>query len=91
MSLALLQFNPSSVVLMDNEGRIQSLNGNAERLLSTTEANAVGKVYTEVFGDSLERTVTWKGQADLGTLAGKPIRLRLVLRDADLFSLRFKE
>src|SRR5213594_2266640 len=57
MSLALLQFNPSSVVLMDNEGRIQSLNGNAERLLSTTEANAVGKVYTEVFGDSLASRV----------------------------------
>ncbi|TMB93115.1 MAG: PAS domain-containing protein [Chloroflexi bacterium] len=85
MSLALLQFNPSSVVLMDNEGRIQSLNGNAERLLSTTEANAVGKVYTEVFGDSLASRVfslVLKGKkADVRTIeatlpGGRRARLR---------------
>jgi PAS domain S-box-containing protein len=57
MSFALLQFNPSSVVLLDNEGRIRSLNRNAERLLSTSEADAVGKVYTAVFGDSLSSRV----------------------------------
>lgn len=57
MSFALLQFNPSSVVLMDSEGRIRSLNKNAERLLSTTEADAVGKVYSEVFGESLSARV----------------------------------
>ena len=57
MSFALLQFNPSSVVLMDTDGRIRSLNRNAERLLSTTEAQAVGKVYTEVFGESLSSRV----------------------------------
>ena len=45
LSLALLQFHPSSVVLLDTEGRIRSLNRNAERLLSTTEADAVGKSY----------------------------------------------
>src|SRR5919108_447950 len=85
MSLALLQFNPSSVVLMDNEGRIQSLNTNAERLLSTTEANAVGKVYTEVFGDSLASRVfslVLKGsKADVRTIeatlpGGRRARLR---------------
>jgi PAS domain S-box-containing protein len=57
MSFALLQFNPSSVVLMDNEGRIRSLNKNAERLLSTTEVSAVGKVYSDVFGASLSSRV----------------------------------
>lgn len=57
MSFALLQFNPSSVVLMDTEGRIRSLNRNALRLLSTTEADAVGKPYTEVFGPSLSSRV----------------------------------
>ncbi len=57
MSFALLQFNPSSVVLMDTDGRIRSLNRNAERLLSTTEADAVGKTYTEVFGPSLSSRV----------------------------------
>jgi hypothetical protein len=43
----------------------------------------------EIFGDSLDKRVTWHGQPDLGRLAGKPIRLRLVLRDADLYSLQF--
>ena len=43
----------------------------------------------EVYGDDLERTIAWKGNADLGTLAGKPVRLRFELRDADLYSFRF--
>src|SRR5262249_4301803 len=43
----------------------------------------------EIFGDTLERTVTWKEKADVSSLAGRPIRLRVVLREADLFSLRF--
>ena len=60
MSFALLQFNPSSVVLMDIDGRVRSLNRNAETLLSTTEAEAVGKVYTDVFGESLaSRVFSW--------------------------------
>jgi hypothetical protein len=42
LSFALLQFNPSSVVVMDTDGRITSLNVNAQRLLSTTEAESVG-------------------------------------------------
>ncbi len=43
----------------------------------------------EVFGDSLDRVVSWRGREDLGDLAGKPIRLLLQLKDADLYSLRF--
>ena len=43
----------------------------------------------EIYGDHLERAVSWKGDADLAALAGKPVRLRFVLKDADLCSLRF--
>ena len=39
----------------DEQGRIRSLNRNAERLLTTTEADAVGKSYTDVFGESLSQ------------------------------------
>src|SRR3989442_14584842 len=42
---------------MDIEGRIRSLNANAQRLLSTTEAKALGKPYTDVFGPSLSQRV----------------------------------
>lgn len=44
----------------------------------------------EIFGDSPERVVTWKGGSDISQFAGRPIRLRIVMRDADLYSLRFK-
>ena len=43
----------------------------------------------ELFGNSLKRAVIWKQGADISALAGKPIRLRFELKDADLFSLRF--
>ena len=45
----------------------------------------------EVFGDSLERIIAWKAGSDLHKLAGQPIRLRLVLKDADLYSLQFRK
>lgn len=41
------------------------------------------------FGDTIERPVTWKKGSDLSALAGKPVRLRFVLRDADLYAQRF--
>ncbi|MFT4587637.1 MAG: hypothetical protein ACI9VS_004187 [Candidatus Binatia bacterium] len=41
------------------------------------------------FGDTVERTVSWKGGTDVAALAGKAIRLRFVLKDADVYSFRF--
>lgn len=43
----------------------------------------------EVFGDAIERPVTWKGGEALDGLAGTPIRLRVALRDADLYAFQF--
>jgi len=42
-----------------------------------------------LYGDSLDRTASWKGNPDVGTLAGKPVRMRLVLREADVYSWKF--
>ena len=42
-------------------------------------------------GDHIEGVVTWRGDADLSRRAGKSVWLRVVLEDADLFSLRFRE
>lgn len=44
----------------------------------------------EIWGDEIERLVSWQGSADLGKLAGNPVRLRFVMRDADLYSIRFQ-
>ena len=43
----------------------------------------------DTFGDDLGRTVVWKGGSDVSRLTGQSVRLRFVLKDADLFSLRF--
>ncbi len=41
-----------------------------------------------ITGDRIEQAVSWNG-GDLGALAGRPVRLRFVMEDADLFSIRF--
>ena len=43
---------------------------------------------TEIYGDEIERAVSWKQGADLSRLAGRVIRLRFVMKDADLYSIR---
>jgi hypothetical protein len=45
----------------------------------------------EIIGDEIERAVQWKRGADVSSLARKPVRLRFVLKDADLFAIQFRE
>ena len=45
---------------------------------------------SEIFGDQLDRVVTWKAGPDLSKLAGRPVRLRFLLKDADLYALQLK-
>ena len=42
------------------------------------------------FGDSIDRTVTWKSGGDVSSLAGKVVKLRFVLNDADLYSIKLE-
>ena len=44
----------------------------------------------ETIGNEIERAVSWKSGSDLSRLAGKPVRLRFVMRDAELYALRFR-
>jgi hypothetical protein len=43
----------------------------------------------EQFGDELDRVVSWKSGTEVRRLSGKSIRLRFVLKDADLYSIQF--
>jgi len=43
-----------------------------------------------IFGDAIERIVTWKSGGNVSSLAGKAVRLHFVLRDADLFAIQFQ-
>lgn len=44
----------------------------------------------EIIGDEIGRVVAWKQGTDVSALAGQPVRLRFVMKDADLFSFRFR-
>ncbi len=44
----------------------------------------------ETVGNAVERPVTWKKDADVSSLSGKPVRLRFVMKEADLYALRFR-
>lgn len=61
---------------------LQDADGAAIKGLSLPDCN-------ELFGDSQDRAVTWKDDASLGELSGKPVRLRFALNDADLYAIRF--
>lgn len=43
----------------------------------------------EMSGDEISRIVAWKNGPEVHKLAYKPVRLRFVMKDADLYSLRF--
>jgi len=44
----------------------------------------------EMYGDEIEQTVSWKDGADVSRLQRRGIRLRFVMKDADLYSIRFR-
>ena len=43
-----------------------------------------------IYGDRLDFAVKWKTNVDLAALAGQPVRLRFVIKDADIFAFRFQ-
>ena len=45
----------------------------------------------DIYGDELRRVVSWPRTSDVSKLAGRPVRLRIRLQDADLFSLQFRQ
>jgi len=44
----------------------------------------------EIYGDEIERTVSWQRGEDVAKLQRRGVRLRFVMKDADLYSLRFQ-
>jgi hypothetical protein len=45
------------------------------------------QIYT---ANEINEAVQWNGKSSVGALAGKPIRLRFVMRDADLYAFQFR-
>ncbi len=44
----------------------------------------------ETIGNEINRVVRWKAGSDVSGLAGKPIRVRFVMKDARLYSFQFR-
>ena len=44
-----------------------------------------------IFGDAIERAVSWRNGREVRAIAGKPVRLRFVLRDADVYAFQFND
>jgi len=45
----------------------------------------------ETIGDEIARDVLWQNGSDVSSLAGKIVRIRISMKDADLYSLKFEE
>jgi hypothetical protein len=43
----------------------------------------------EIIGNEISRIVSWNGNSDVSSLQGKPVRLKIYLKDADLYALKF--
>jgi hypothetical protein len=44
----------------------------------------------ELIGNETDRVVRWKSDSDVSALAGRPVRLRFVMKDADLYAIQFR-
>jgi hypothetical protein len=64
--------------------KIELQDANGKPLAGFTHADC-----PEIYGDKLDAKVTWKSDADVASLAGKTIRLRIEMSDADLYSFQF--
>lgn len=44
-----------------------------------------------IYGNELDREVSWRGESDLSRFEGKMIRLKFEMKDADLYAIQFTE
>jgi len=64
--------------------KVEMLDASGKPIDGFTEADS-----DEINGNHIRVFVTWRGRPDVGALAGKPVRLRFVMRDTDLYAFRF--
>ncbi|WP_339714169.1 hypothetical protein [uncultured Kriegella sp.] len=65
---------------------IELLDGNNNPIPNLTHA-----ISEKLIGDEISRTVIWENLADLSTLKNKIIKLKITLKEADLYALKFNE
>ena len=78
-----LELNYSTSAVGSVRVEVQDMDGNAFPGYSLEEC-------PEKFGDEIEGVIAWNSGGRLGNLAGRPIRLRVALKDANLYAFRFR-
>jgi hypothetical protein len=78
-----LEINYSTSAAGEIRVEIQDENGKPIPGYTLEESQAM-------IGNEIAGTVSWKGNQNLSRLASTPVRLKFYMKDADLYSLRFK-
>ena len=76
-----INFSTSAAGMIKVE--VQNMNGKPIEGFEIENSN-------ELIGNEIEKIVSWKGDPNLNELSSQPICLRFVMKDADLYSIRFK-
>ncbi len=68
-----------------------SASGSIEVVLTDEDGVDITEFSTgsTLYGNEIEQVVVWRGNGDVGRLAGQPVRLRVRMKDADFYSFRF--
>jgi len=79
-----LELNINCSAAGDARVEIQDADGQSIEGFTLTQADLLR-------GNSLRGAVTWGGKADVSQLAGRPVRLRFVMRAAKLYAFQFRD
>ena len=85
-----LQFTGGELVINYSTSAAGSLQVEIQNASGSPMPGFAAAECTTIVGDEIERVVSWKSGSDLSRIAGEPVRLRFVMKDADLYSLRFR-
>ena len=77
-----LELNYSTSAVGSIRVEIQDVRGKPQPAFGLDE-------FPERFGDEIEGAMSWDSGPDLSSLAGTPVQLRFVLKDADLYAFKF--
>ena len=86
-----LRFSGSKLLLNYSTSAAGSLRVEIQRVDGQAVAGFALADSTELIGDRIEGAYSWKAGEDVSSLAGEPVRLRFVMREADLYSFRFAD
>lgn len=78
-----LELNFSTSAVGEIRIEIQDLNGNAIPGFTMDDSQIL-------IGNEIEKIVSWDNNNSVKSIASKPVRLHIYMKDADLYSLRFR-